>query len=81
VALCFDIRVLLGGIRATARKLAEVGLKAAPPESEADLRRLMAISVADAVSPRFRDHVRRRLLAVATGSGVASRFGLSEKPW
>jgi hypothetical protein len=80
-ALCFDVQVQNGGIKPRARALLRRRLAAAPPQCEGDLRRAIAHSVADAALPRFREDVRARKLAIATGRGMAHGLQLVLENW
>src|SRR5262249_44511419 len=63
LALCFDIHVQNGGIKAAVLKkiLQQVGI------AEPKLRTLTANAVADSARAAFREDVRRRKLTIATG--------------
>ena len=66
LALCFDVHVQNGGIKSAT--MAELAPKL-PGLSEAEARVLVANAVADSARPQYREDVRSRKLAVATGSG------------
>lgn len=84
VALAFDVQVQNGGVKPSA---AATILNAPTPPNELGLRRLVANAVADASSARFREDVRSRKLAIATGTGIVhgehftvADWGLAELP-
>ena len=83
-ALCFDIHVQNGGISQAARDDLPPLAAGAP---ERTYREQIANAVADHSRGRYRENVRRRKLALATGSGVANgvnvvlvNWGLAELP-
>jgi peptidoglycan hydrolase-like protein with peptidoglycan-binding domain len=83
LALAFDIHVQNGGIKQTA---ADQIRRQLPVSSEAELRRIIGNAVADNAS-QFRDDVRERKLAIASGQGtvhgsayVLRDWGLDELP-
>ena len=85
LALCFDIHVQNGGIGRNAKKLIQERLAQHPPAEERDLRVLIANAVADSARAAFREDVRQRKLAIATGAGnvhgqsfVLAKWGLTE---
>lgn len=77
LALCFDIHVQNGSIKRRAMDI----IKAARPRSELELRRVIANAVADQSREAFREDVRRRKLAIATGSGVVHGMQLNLASW
>src|SRR5262249_29768936 len=84
-ALAFDIHVQNGGIKASAQKEIDTALKDTLVTSERELRVIIANAVADASATSFREDVRSRKLAFATGAGkvhgeifVLSSWGLDE---
>ena len=86
-ALCFDIHVQNGGIKPKAAGIIKERLQTSPPQTERDLRVIIAESVADAASARFRGDVLGRKLVLATGKGTVhgaayqlDQFGLGEVP-
>ena len=89
IALVFDIHVQNGGIRAVAAQQVEDTLAAHPSDREQDVRVAIANAVADnATNVTFREDVRQRKLAVATGAGlvhggtyVLRNWGLAELPF
>ena len=81
LALCFDIHVQNGGLRA--KVWSSIARQVRDGMSEADLRRLVTDAVADS-SGRWRDDVRARKLTIALGEGtvhahhyVLENWGLS----
>lgn len=83
-ALAFDIHVQNGGIKVAARKAIEATLAESPVSTEQERRVIIAHAVADA-STSFKEDVRARKLAIATGTGkvhgetfVLSNWGLDE---
>ena len=78
-ALCFDIHVQNGGIRKSTRTAIEAGRS--PRASERTLRALIANSVADAAKPRWREDVRKRKLAIASGAGEVHGVPLALESW
>lgn len=77
LALCFDIHVQNGGIKRQAME----AIKAARPRTEPELRRVIANAVADQSREAFREDVRRRKLAIATGAGVVHGMTLHLANW
>lgn len=69
IGLAFDIHVQNGGIKAAARQKIEAALKENPVAREIDLRILIAQAVADKASPKYRQDVLDRKVALATGAG------------
>jgi putative peptidoglycan binding protein len=85
LALCFDIHVQNGGIGRNARRLIQERIAQHPPAEERDLRVLIANAVADSARAAFREDVRQRKLAIATGAGnvhghsyVLAKWALNE---
>jgi peptidoglycan hydrolase-like protein with peptidoglycan-binding domain len=83
-ALAFDIHVQNGGIKPSARKEIETVLEETPIATEQELRVIIANAVADK-STSYKEDVRSRKLAIATGTGkvhgdtyVLSNWGLDE---
>src|SRR5262245_1059054 len=86
-ALAFDIHVQNGGIKTRARKEISAALEEMPAATERELRVVIANAVADASATSFKEDVRARKLAIATGTGkvhgetfVLSNWGLDETP-
>lgn len=87
LALAFDAHIQNGGVKKDARRLLDEARAETPPESERDLRRLVAYAVADSARARFRDDVLSRKLTLAEGEGVVHgrrydlrNWGLDETP-
>ena len=87
VALCFDIHVQNGSINSVARSLVQKELSVSPNTNEAELRQTIANAVAEAGIAAFREDVRSRKMAFATGQGSVhgasydlSDWGLGEFP-
>jgi hypothetical protein len=83
IALCFDIHVQNGGIN----KRAESLLGEVRPGDEFALRTAIAEAVAKCARPEYREDVRARKLAIATGKGrvhgadvVLESWGLQDVP-
>jgi hypothetical protein len=81
LALCFDIHVQNGGIKAAT--LGQI-LPQIQQIREAAARRIVANAVADSARPQFQEDVRVRKLTIATGAGrvhkqdyVLEKWGLS----
>lgn len=70
IALCFDIHVQNGSINSAVRSLIHDKLAANPTPDEPTLRGIIANAVADAANAAFRDDVRGRKMAIASGRGV-----------
>ena len=77
LALCFDIHVQNGGIKPAAMD----AVKRSGARSEADLRVAIANAVADQAKPEWREDVRKRKLAIATGSGPVHGMALKLPDW
>ena len=87
MALCFDVHVQNGGIKAAAREQIRLALEQTPAADERDVRRAIANAVADHSSTKWRENVRARKLCIADGAGrvhgqdyVLERWGLGETP-
>jgi hypothetical protein len=83
IALCFDIHVQNGGINKRAQSL----LGETPRADELALRTAIAEAVAKSARPEYRDDVRTRKRAIATGKGrvhgadyLLENWGLQELP-
>jgi len=79
IALCFDIQVQNGGLRDAARAAIEAAR--ARGTRGAALREIVADAVADAARAEYRDDVRRRKLAIATGGGAVHGLKLELASW
>ena len=82
LALCFDIHVQNGGIKRTPLKSLTAQSKAGAREAE--LRKAIANAAADSARKTYREDVRSRKMAIATGEGkvhghvyVLGNWGLS----
>ncbi|HUM05749.1 MAG TPA: peptidoglycan-binding protein [Terriglobales bacterium] len=87
IALCFDIHVQNGSINSAAGALIRSRLAGKPGPAERKLRETIANAVADSAKPAFREDVRSRKMAIATGRGYVhgadydlSNWGLGEIP-
>jgi hypothetical protein len=67
LALCFDIHVQNGGIKAAA--MTQIKQSMLPEMPELDLRKIVANAVADFAQQRWSEDVRRRKLVIAIGQG------------
>jgi hypothetical protein len=81
IALCFDIHVQNGSINSTARSLIHDELGDKPAPDEPTMRGIIANAVADAANAAFRDDVRARKLAIATGRGVVHGAAFDLGDW
>lgn len=77
IALMVDIQVQNGGVKAAARDRilsSLAGLRSDLSDDQREVERLQIIAnaVADTTIPQFRENVRQRKLAIATGTGTAS---------
>jgi hypothetical protein len=81
LALCFDIAVQNGGIDATEAARIRDKVSQTPPTTPQDLRVIIANVVAENSRPRFVEDVRRRKLAVATGTGTVHGSQYRLKAW
>jgi hypothetical protein len=79
LALCFDIHVQNGGIKASVLKA--ILQKSQPGMKAGDLRTLVANSVADSAQAAWREDVRRRKLTVATGDGTVHGHKYHLESW
>ena len=77
VALCFDVHVQNGGIKPAAMD----AIKRSGARSEVDLRKAIANAVADQARDEWKEDVRKRKLAIATGSGVVHGMSLRLSDW
>jgi peptidoglycan hydrolase-like protein with peptidoglycan-binding domain len=69
LALCFDIVVQNGSVKASARAKIERDVAAHPIHKERELRVIVANAVAEASNPVYVEDVRSRKLTLATGAG------------
>jgi hypothetical protein len=69
LALCFDIVVQNGGVKDAVRARIARDVAAHPIHKERELRTIVANAVADHSRPPYREDVRSRKLALATGAG------------
>ncbi len=79
IALSFDIHVQNGGI--SSKPAAAIKAQMQAGMSERDLRIIIANAVADNASARWREDVRTRKLAVATGDGTVHGVHYQLKNW
>ncbi len=77
LALCFDVHVQNGGIKPEAM----AAVKKSGARSEADLRLAVANAVADQSRVEYQADVRKRKVAIATGSGVVHGLPLKLTDW
>jgi len=87
LSLAFDIHVQNGGINPAARSLILSRQASVQPGDEQSRRVIIANAVADGAKREFRDDVRARKLAIATGQGavhgemiITAHWGLAEYP-
>lgn len=78
-ALCFDIHVQNGGVKAAAESAVKSKLK--PDMPEAEVRLLIANAVADNALPQWREDVRNRKVTIAKGSGSVHGLMADLKNW
>jgi len=78
-ALCFDIHVQNGGVKAAAES--EVRSQLQPNMPESDVRILIANAVADNALPEWREDVRNRKLTIAKGSGTVHGLMAELRNW
>ena len=81
IALCFDTAVQNGGINETKTKLVQKGLKKAPKAKAEARRKILADGIADGSSERFREDVRTRRMAIATGNGIVHGSTYLAEDW
>lgn len=77
LALCFDIHVQNGGIKPAAMD----AIKRSGARSESALRVAVANAVADQAKVEWREDVRQRKLAIATGAGPVHGMALKLPDW
>jgi hypothetical protein len=87
VALAFDVHVQNGGIKPVAAAKIREALSGTPAPTEPELRVVIANAVANAAREKWREDVRARKLAIATGTGTVHgahyalrNWGLDELP-
>ena len=78
-ALCFDVHVQNGGVRDAARAVIKAGLKKAKDQQARRL--LIGNAVVDQSSKTFREDVRKRKVAIATGEGDVHGEHLRLESW
>lgn len=79
LALCFDVHVQNGGVKDAARAVIKAGL---PKAKTQEARRvLIGNAVADHAAARWRNDVRTRKLAIATGEGDVHGERLRLESW
>lgn len=81
IALAFDIHVQNGGIKAAARSEIAEALAKRPPQHERDTRLVIADAVANQSSAKWREDVRTRKRAIATGKGTVHGMNLELRNW
>ena len=81
LALCFDIAVQNGGIDSTEAARIRSKINQTPPTTQQELRTIIANVIAENSRPRFVEDVRRRKLAVATGTGTVHGSQYRLKTW
>jgi hypothetical protein len=79
LALCFDIQVQNGGLTIEAQAQIEKESKAGMPEAER--RKVVANAVADCSAAAWRNDVRCRKLAIATGKGSVHGYSFVLENW
>ncbi len=77
LALCFDVHVQNGGIKSAAME----AVRRANARTEADLRLAVANAVADQALDAYKEDVRKRKVAIATGSGIVHGLSLKLTDW
>ena len=78
-ALCFDIHVQNGGVKAAAENVVRSKMQEGMPES--DVRLLIANAVADNALPQWREDVRTRKVTIAKGSGKVHGLTAELRNW
>lgn len=78
-ALCFDIHVQNGGVKAAAENVVRSKMHEGMPEH--DRRVLIANAVADNALPEWREDVRNRKVTIANGSGTVHGLTAELKNW
>lgn len=77
LALCFDIHVQNGSIKSSAMSV----ISASGARTESALRTVIANAVADQSREQFREDVRSRKMAIATGKGTVHGMRLDLANW
>jgi hypothetical protein len=77
LALCFDIHVQNGGIKPAAME----AIRQSGARTEPQLRVAIANAVADQARAEYREDVRKRKLAIATGAGIVHGMSLTLMNW
>ena len=80
-ALAFDIHVQNGGIKPRVRARIKAAQQGMPAPAERELRAIIANAVADASSAKYREDVRSRKMAIATGSGNVHGWKYKLRNW
>ena len=81
LALAFDVAVQNGGADPGDRARIAQKLQANPPQTEQDLRIIVANGIAEGSKPQWIQDVRRRKMAIATGSGTVHGARYAVKTW
>ncbi|WP_420127988.1 peptidoglycan-binding protein [Longimicrobium sp.] len=81
LALAFDVAVQNGGADAGDVARIRAKLQNNPPQTEQDLRIIVANGIAEGSKPQWITDVRRRKLAIATGSGTVHKARYAVKTW
>lgn len=81
MALAFDVAVQNGGADAGDVARIRKKLQNNPPNTEQDLRIIVANGIAEGARPQWIKDVRRRKLAIATGSGEVHEARYAVKTW
>lgn len=79
LALCFDIHVQNGPIKAAAMK--QINQERAGDTTEAGLRKIVANAVADFSKAKWKEDVRRRKLTIAIGQGTVHGHNYLLENW
>jgi peptidoglycan hydrolase-like protein with peptidoglycan-binding domain len=81
LALAFDVAVQNGGADAGDVSRIRKKLQNNPPQTEQDLRIIVANGIAEGSKPQWIADVRRRKLAIATGTGTVHGSAYAVKTW
>jgi hypothetical protein len=81
IALCFDIDVQKGSITYAAQVPIQKKLNSGPNRPEAERRQIIANAAGSAAIPAFRDDVRSRKIAIATGQGSVHSASYDLNSW